>query len=748
MVIADNEGRYLDANPAACELFGLPKELLLGHTAAEFAAPGFDFAAAWGAFRESYQERGEFHLVRPDGSVRQTEYNAVTNFLPGRHLSVMRDITERMQMEQERVRALYDLRERVKEATLLQNAGRTLSDAGRTVQELLEAIVRLIPPAWQYPDITAARITFGHVAAATPDFTPTPWTQQVDFHTKYGTAGTVEVVYLRERPRAVEGPFLAEERSTLDALAQMLQADLKRRQYERELQATATLSDALRGVQFRDEVLPLVLMHAQETLGAESTAIGMINEAAGEIVMESILGDWPEMEGVRMQPGEGVTGRVLASRQPFVTTDLAGATGFLRPDVVQGIYSAVCMPLIAESQPVGALWVVRSRPFAHDEIRLIEVIAESAASALHRAILYERVRAQAFRTRRLINVVDEGLILLDPDYQVLLANPAAKKHLTFLDPDVTVGSRLTQLGNLGIEQALGRTVSDASAHEITVGRREERLFQVEAHVLAEIPEGNGWVLVVRDETDKRKIQERVQQQDRLAAVGRFAAGIAHDFNNVIAAIVLNIQLLQQRSGFSETEQQRLQVIYTQANHGANLIRQILDFSRGYLMERRPVDLLLFLQGLVKLLRRTMPESIAIDLEFDGENAVVDANLTRLQQACMNLAINARDAMPNGGHLTLSLSHVRLENNQTPPVPEIRRGSWACITVADTGTGIPLHVLDRIFDPFVTTKEPGKGTGLGLSQVYGIIHQHGGHVSVESEVGQGTTFTVYLPLLGV
>lgn len=252
-------------------------------------------------------------------------------------------------------------------------------------------------------------------------------------------------------------------------------------------------------------------------------------------------------------------------------------------------------------------------------------------------------------------------------------------------------------------------------------------------------------LKAEDELNRRQeaLHLHLQQQERLAAVGQLAAGIAHDFNNIMAVVVLYAQmvLLTQPPGSRNFE--RLTTIYEQARHASALIQQILDFSRSAVLARQPLNLAPFLKEQVKLLERTLPEHVKINLTCASETCIVDADAPRIQQMVMNLALNARDAMPEGGTLTLTLELV-----ETPatgaPIAASHAGPWARLTVADTGCGIPSGVLSRIFDPFFTTKEPGKGSGLGLAQVHGIVKLHAGEIVVESVENIGTVFTIYLP----
>jgi two-component system, cell cycle sensor histidine kinase and response regulator CckA len=242
-------------------------------------------------------------------------------------------------------------------------------------------------------------------------------------------------------------------------------------------------------------------------------------------------------------------------------------------------------------------------------------------------------------------------------------------------------------------------------------------------------------------------QAQLVQHERLAAVGQLAAGIAHDFNNILAVITLYVELSLHNPNLPPALQDRLEVVNRQTKRAAHLVQQILDFSRRAVLQTRSLALVLFLQEQVELWRRTIPESIKIYLQDETtRECVIHADPTRLQQLFTNLVLNARDAMPQGGELYLSLKQFRLENEDTAPLPDMVAGDWVELSVSDTGTGIPAATLSHIFEPFFTTKEPGLGSGLGLAQVYGIVKQHLGHIAVQTEEGRGTTFTIYLPAL--
>jgi PAS domain S-box-containing protein len=253
-------------------------------------------------------------------------------------------------------------------------------------------------------------------------------------------------------------------------------------------------------------------------------------------------------------------------------------------------------------------------------------------------------------------------------------------------------------------------------------------------------------LIVRDVSEIREAQKRTHLQDRLAAVGQLAAGIAHDFNNILGTITLYSELIMKSEVLLPKDRERLKTIFEQAQRGAELTAQILDFGRKSMMERHPFDLIPFFTELQNLLSRTLPENVHLKFEFaEGERYFVDADPTRMQQVVMNLALNATYAMPEGGDLLFKLNKYEIRE-QNRPFSNMDPGTWVCIYVSDTGEGIPAEVLPHIFEPFYTTKPLGEGTGLGLAQVYGIIKQHDGYIDVESETSQGASFTIYLPAL--
>ena len=248
------------------------------------------------------------------------------------------------------------------------------------------------------------------------------------------------------------------------------------------------------------------------------------------------------------------------------------------------------------------------------------------------------------------------------------------------------------------------------------------------------------------EESLRLRDEQLRQSQKMEAVGQLAGGVAHDFNNLLTIIMSFTELLRDETVQGTEQHVLLGEVYRAAERAALLTRQLLTFSRREVVESRPVNLNDCVSLMEKMLRRLIGEDIQIDTRLDSSLQAVSADHGQMEQVVMNLAVNARDAMPNGGTVRIETSNVELEATHTLSCGDVKPGRYVMLTVTDTGCGMDEATQKRIFEPFFTTKGPGKGTGLGLATVYGIVNQNQGHLRVSSQVGRGTTFHVYLPAL--
>ncbi|HEY9657171.1 MAG TPA: ATP-binding protein, partial [Allocoleopsis sp.] len=362
----------------------------------------------------------------------------------------------------------------------------------------------------------------------------------------------------------------------------------------------------------------------------------------------------------------------------------------------------------------------------------------------------EKIREQA----ALLNITADAILVRDLDNQILFWNAGAAQLYGWA-ADEAIGqyshNLWTEVSSQQaevLETVITHGYWQGELHKITKDQREITIQSRWTLMRDETNVPRSVLTVDTDITEQKRLESQFYRAQRLESIGTLASGIAHDLNNVLTPILAIAQLLPQKlQNLSQQDQNLLKMIEDSAKRGADLIKQILSFARGVEGNRSPLQIGSLLMDIRQVIQRTFPKSI----ELQGSSPVqplwsVSADATQLHQVIMNLCVNARDAMPNGGTLTLSAHNVQLDEKAASLHLDAREGDYLVITIADTGWGIPPEHLDQIFDPFFTTKEPGKGTGLGLSTVLGIVKNHGGFVMVSSTLGQGSQFQVYLPAI--
>jgi PAS domain S-box-containing protein len=346
----------------------------------------------------------------------------------------------------------------------------------------------------------------------------------------------------------------------------------------------------------------------------------------------------------------------------------------------------------------------------------------------------------------------QAIVAVDGDRNVRLWNHAAERIFGWTAEEV-LGGRVPVVNeerrhesDLFNQRALqGESFVN---HELRRTRRDGRSVDLLVSTASTYDDNanlDGFVSVAADVTEHKVLERQLLRAQRLETLGSLASGIAHDLNNVLAPIAMALQLFRMK--FQDSEFQRtLDTLDGCVSHGADLIRQILTFARGLEGERVSVQTKHLIRQTAEVLLQTLPKSITVTSRMTGDLWSVVADVTQLHQVLMNLCINARDAMPSGGKLTISARNLEIDEEKHPGKAEVSAGPYVVIEVRDTGHGIPAEIRDRIFEPFFTTKEVGKGTGLGLSMVAAIVRNHGGFIDVRSEVGMGTSFKIYFPAI--
>jgi two-component system cell cycle sensor histidine kinase/response regulator CckA len=385
------------------------------------------------------------------------------------------------------------------------------------------------------------------------------------------------------------------------------------------------------------------------------------------------------------------------------------------------------------------VWVVGVGPIMNDG-RIIGALTISTDATEQRREFLDR--------DRFFSLSLDMLVVATPDALLRRVNPAFSTALGYDATELANRSFVTLLHPddvASFEVAFKDVLAGKHAQDFENRyRRRDREYRTFSWRATVDPLTGDVYAVARDVTEHRATEAQLRHAQKMEAIGQLAGGVAHDFNNLMQSVLANVELALLNRALVPALADHLHEIESAGRRAAELTKQLLLFSRRQTLNRVTVDLDVLLRELMKLLRRLLPESIAIELKPNRWSSKVSGDRTQLEQVIVNLAVNARDAMEAGGLLTLETGHVVIDARDCELHPWARPGRFVRLTVTDTGTGISPEVRERIFDPFFTTKGAQQGTGLGLATVYGIVQQHGGFVYVYSELGEGTTFKVYLP----
>ncbi|MEW6419188.1 MAG: PAS domain S-box protein [Nitrospirota bacterium] len=346
----------------------------------------------------------------------------------------------------------------------------------------------------------------------------------------------------------------------------------------------------------------------------------------------------------------------------------------------------------------------------------------------------------------------DGVIVLDKNAMIINLNQKACELHGF-DKDKLIGVNIGLLEVKGdkekFEERMSRILNGESlVFETEHYKKDGNKVLLEVSSKAIDIEGKTFIQsFYRDITEKKAIQEQLLHSQKMESVGALAGGIAHNFNNLLTAILGYAELLMEYSNLDNDSSQRVKSIESSARKAGVLVSKLLSFSRRDISEIRPLNLNDVINDSVKLLEGILDKRIGLKTTLDNNIPTVEADPGQIEQVIMNLLVNARDAMPDGGLITITTRTTEVKRDLFDMPTYIMPGRYVLLTISDTGSGIPKEIINKIFEPFFTTKEKGRGTGLGLATVYGIIKDHKGYITVQSEVDKGTTFDIYLPVSG-
>ncbi len=447
----------------------------------------------------------------------------------------------------------------------------------------------------------------------------------------------------------------------------------------------------------------------------------------------------------------------------FAPVELVGHPGFERvhPDDVPRLHAALRDTVASPGTPASLelRWRHKDGSWRHIDAVAVDRLAEPAVGAIvvNFRDVSERRKAEAAlreseeRYRTLVEGVRDIIFALSPEGTIASLNPAFET-ITGLRREEWVGQpfeRLVHPEDLPLAlELLGRVVRGelrpASQFRVRTAKGDYRVGEFSATPQLHEARLVGILGIGRDVTERVQLEQQLRQAQKMEAVGRLAGGIAHDFNNILTAITGYADLLLEDLGATDPRRQDADEIHKAADRAAGLTRQLLAFSRQQVLQPTVLEVNKLVSDLEKMLRRLLGEDVELGTRLAPTTGRVKADAGQLEQVIMNLAVNARDAMPNGGKLTLETGNVDLDEAYAADHYPARAGPFVMLAVSDTGIGMSEETQAHMFEPFFTTKEKGKGTGLGLATVYGIIKQSGGFIWVYSEVGHGTTFKLYLP----
>lgn len=413
------------------------------------------------------------------------------------------------------------------------------------------------------------------------------------------------------------------------------------------------------------------------------------------------------------------------------------------------------VPLKAGEQTFGVLVVQSYKEnvrFSGPDKEILTFVSQQVANAIEHKRSEEALRRSEASYRSLIEGAAYGIYRSDMTGNLLEVNPALVEILGYAS-EAELLSRNLAADVYADPAERARLIAEHDKQdrfrgvEVNWKRKDGSILAVRLTgrpVVDEKGQLEYFEGIVENVAERRALEEQLRQSQKMEAVGQLAGGIAHDFNNLLEVIMGYSDLLTEGLPVGDPLRRQAEEIYKAGKRAAGLTRQLLAFSRKQVLQPRVLDLNVIVTDLTKLLRRTIGEHIEFTAKLSPTLARVKADPNQIEQILMNLAVNARDAMPHGGSLRLETANVRVDEKLAQQHAGLRPGDYVLLAVADTGSGMDLKIQARVFEPFFTTKEKGKGTGLGLATVYGIVKQSDGYISVESAPGQGTTFHIYLP----
>jgi len=752
------DGEVLYASQSTQPVLGYGSTENVGRNVFELIHPD-DRTAALELFGELMQKPGhlvktELRALHKDGTWRRLEavgVNRLDNPAIGATIVTYRDITERQRTEQN-----------LRETLSLLNATFESTADGILVVDLAGRIVsfnRKFAELWRIPDSvleqTDDRQTVAFVLEQLAE--PEKFLSKVRELYARPEASSFDVLTFRDgriyerlsQPQRIGGKSVGRVWSFRDV------TDTRRA--ERVQLATYRISEAAHSARSLQDLFAAIHEIVGELMPAKNFYIALY-DSASELLSFPYHVDEMDADFPSKRPGKGLTEYVLRTGQPLLVTPEVQAELENRGEVeLIGAPSIdwVGVPLRIGDRTIGVLVAQTYAPgvrYGETEKHILQFVSTQVAMAIERKRTEEQLHDSERKYRLLFATNPEPMFVYDfTTLRILAVNDAAIARYGYSGPEFlerTIRDIRSPEEQARLDDELDNRPDEGAVRTGVRHRAKDgKVFEVDLVARPiEFAGRRARLVLAHDVTAQRHLEEQLRQSQKMEAVGQLAGGIAHDFNNLLTAILGSTQLLLHNMPPEDPRREDAEEIKLAGHRAAELTRQLLAFSRRQVLAPKVLDLNAVVANMERMLRRLLGEDIELVTSLDATAGAVNADPGQLEQVLLNLAVNARDAMPPpaGGRLSIETARFTLHQEHVERRHRLPPGDYACLVVGDTGVGMDEATQAHLFEPFFTTKEVGKGTGLGLATVYGIVKQSGGYIWVYSERGRGTTVKVYLP----